>query len=62
MLRSEYVLKAIFFYCHLSELNVTEYGCKMEREKLLVLWDEEEALNKFTIGKGSGCKAKKCDG
>ena len=26
------------------------------------LWDEGVALNKFTIGKGCGCKAQKCDG
>ena len=56
---SEKAIKAVFFYCHLSEINVTECGWKMERDKILALWDEEEA---FTIGKGCGRKVQKCDG
>ena len=31
-------------------------------DKIQVLWDEEDALNKFIIGKGCGCKGQKCDG
>ena len=34
----------------------------MEGDKIQALWDEEVALNKFTIGMGYGCKAQKCDG
>ena len=31
-------------------------------DKVQALWDEGGALNKFTIGKGCGCKAQKCAG
>ena len=62
MLRSEYVIKYIFSYCHLSDLNVNEYGWKIEGGEIQVLWDEEEEIKKVTSGKGCGCKAQKCDG
>ena len=60
MLRPEYVIKTIFSYCHQPELNVS--GCKIEGDKIQVLWDEEETIKRVVVGKGCGCKSKKCDG
>ena len=62
MLRSEYVLKSIYSYCHQSELSISEHGWKMEGDKIVVVWDEEEVISRVTTGKGCGCKSQKCDG
>ena len=62
MLRSEFVLKVIFSCCANNNINFADHGWRITNDKVEVVWDDTEMIERVTGTKGCGCKGAKCDG
>ena len=61
---SKYVLETVFHACssNLPPISACEYGWRMVNNRIQIVWDEEEVMDKVKANKGCGCKSAKCDG
>ena len=63
MLQSQFVIKMIFSFCTLSHnVDFLNHGWKTQNDRIEILWDDQEMIEKVTGTSGCGCKGARCDG
>ena len=58
MLRCEYIMKLVYVSVQGQTLEggFEQYGWKLVNGSVQIVWEDDELLNKHTLGKGCGCK------